>query len=421
MYNILNFRRKKNRDYNMDSSGIIHMASMNKNYSNTFRISITLNEKVDKEILQKALDNITPRFPTIVAGIRRGWFNYYVSPVVNPPKVRKDSKTLSVMTKKMVKNCAMQVLYKDNKVSVEIFHSLTDGNGGVVFLNSLVAEYLTLRYNVQVQYSDRILNPYEGIKLEELSDSYLENLGKAEPANHENVFKIPGGDLEPDNNHIISRMYKTDEMLKVSRSYGVSLTTFITGVMAQSILELEEKMQSKKKIQIMVPVNLRKKFESKTLYNFSLYALPQLNHKDVKLSMEQLLDKLSGQLKSQFTKEHLQGQFTMNVKALNFWWFKILPLELKDMVLKFVYHMYGERNSCITVSNLGEITFPPELEKYIRGIECALMPRRNAPYNCGIVSFNGNLCISLSRKGIGCGLEEIFYRKTDEFRNLVLG
>ncbi len=413
MTNEIYLKKDKNGNYAMDSSGIIHMASMNKNYSNTFRISFMLNEKVDKDILQKALNNITPRFPTIVAGIRRGWFNYYVSPVIDPPKVRKDRKTLSVMTKQMVKDCAMQVLYRDNKISVEIFHSLTDGNGGVVFLNSLVAEYLNIRHAVVVPYSDRILNPYEEIKKEELRDDYMSYLGKAEKANREKVFKIPGGDVSADRSQVITRTYKTEDLLEASHKYGVSLTTFITGVMAKSILELQEKQQSKKKIQIMVPVNLRRKFESKTLSNFSLYALPQLNYGDAKLTLEQLLDKLSNQLSQQFSKEHLQGQFTTNVNALNYWWFKYLPLEIKDKVLKLVYHLYGERNSCLSISNLGEIVFPKELEKYIQGIECALTPRRNAPYNCGIVSYNGNISISMSKKGRGCGLEDIFYGSID--------
>ena len=95
------------KKYPLDMSGAIHLASMTKRYSNFFRMTLTLNEDIIPEILQVAFDRVAPRFPTIVAGVRMGFFNFYLKPVEQAPLVKKDEEILPVMTKKMIRECAM--------------------------------------------------------------------------------------------------------------------------------------------------------------------------------------------------------------------------------------------------------------------------------------------------------------------------
>jgi len=408
--------------YALDSSGILHMASMNKRYTNTFRISVRLKEKVDPKILQQAFQNISPRFPTIVAGIKKGWFQYFVVPAEKIPKVKKDKKYLSTMSGSMIKNCAMQVLYKDETISVEIFHSLTDGIGGTIFVNSLVAEYLSLRYSLRVPYSDNVFNPVDEVPVEELTDGYLEYLGdKPSRAKPEYSYKIPGDDYYSNDSFVVSKDYSTKEMVELAHYYGVSLTTLLTVVMVKSIAQVQEKKKnSGKAIKIMIPVNLRNKFESKTLYNFTIYALPRINADKCKMEFEQLINNLSEQLKKQFSKEHLQREFTKNVNAQNYWWFKILPVSMKAIVLKQVYRVFGEKNASISISNFGEVRLPDEIKKYIHSFECALTPRTHSPYNCGVISYNGRLNICFSKKGDGCGFENVFFSNADQLKNAVI-
>lgn len=405
--------RKK---YPLDSSASIHLASLKKEYSNTFRFSATLSEAVNPDILQKAFDNIAGRFPTIVAGIKSGFFNYYITPVDKAPAIKQDEACLKTMTRKEIRECAIQVLYSEKEIAVETFHALTDGNGGTIFLSTLVAEYISLCHGVTVEYSDKIFDPKEPVKECELVDDYISYSGTSKnETDKQTVYQIPG-DTEPESkNTIISKTYKIQDLLDTARSYGVSLTTFLTAVMADSILQLQKKRPSQKKntVKILVSANLRKKFESSTLYNFSLYALPHIMPREKDYNFKEILQHFSTQLKKQLSAEYLQNTFTMNTKYMNWWLFKILPLPVKHAILKFVYHRYGERNSCISVSNLGEVSFPKEIKPYIDKISCILTPRRNAPYNCGLISYNGRLHINISRKGKGCGLEEIFYNKLE--------
>ena len=393
--------RKK---YPLDSSASIHLASLKKEYSNTFRFSATLSEAVNPTILQTAFDNIAGRFPTIVAGIKSGFFNYYITPVDKAPAVKQDEACLKTMTRKEIRECALQVMYRDREISVETFHALTDGNGGTIFLSTMVAEYISLCHGVTVEYSDKIFNPNDPVRECELVDDYISYSGKSKnETDKQTVYQIPGDSTAEDKNHVFSKTYKVQDLLDTARSYGVSLTTFLTAVMADSILQLQKKRPARKKntVKILVSANLRKKFESSTLYNFSLYALPHIIPREKDYNFKEILQHFATQLKNQLSAEYLQNTFTMNT------------LPVKHAILKFVYHRYGERNSCISVSNLGEVSFPKEIKPYIDKISCILTPRRNAPYNCGLISYNGRLHINISRKGKGCGLEEIFYNKLE--------
>ena len=76
--------------YPLDNSAIIHLAALRKEYTNAFRVAITLKEPVCVQTLQAALTHITPRFPTVIAGMKRGLFQYEVVPVSTPPQVQKE-------------------------------------------------------------------------------------------------------------------------------------------------------------------------------------------------------------------------------------------------------------------------------------------------------------------------------------------
>ena len=74
-----------------------------------------------------------------------------------------------------------------------------------------------------------------------------------------------------------------DKLLEIARSNNVSVTEYVVSVYLFSLqkIYLEEKEKVKKQnrgvLRIEVPVNLRKKFPSKTMRNFSLFVLPEID------------------------------------------------------------------------------------------------------------------------------------------------
>ena len=62
----------------LDNAALIFPAIRRRNWNNVFRQSITLTEPVDPALLQRAVDQLMPRFPSFYLRLRRGVFWYHV-------------------------------------------------------------------------------------------------------------------------------------------------------------------------------------------------------------------------------------------------------------------------------------------------------------------------------------------------------
>lgn len=60
---------------------------------------------------------------------------------------------------------------------MEFFHALTDGNGALTFVKTLVTEYITQKYGVEIPNEDGVLCRLEAPSDEELEDSFLKFSG----------------------------------------------------------------------------------------------------------------------------------------------------------------------------------------------------------------------------------------------------
>ena len=408
--------RTENKIYPLDSSAVIHLASRREDYTNSFRISVTLTEDVRPSILQKALDHIRADFPTIIAGIRRGKFQYEVVPADSSPLVRLDREYLACMDEEMIRSCAMRVLYREKQIAVEIFHALTDGYGGLIFVRALVMEYLFLKHGVTIGKTGIKCLEERGDGEGEVRDDFLTYAGtKTASFNHRKVYCLTEScGKEGQKNIVTTGIYEVKEILDIAHSFGVSLTTFLTAVMVSSVIEMEtnsRRPEEYEPIQIMVPVNLRRKFKSSSIRNFSLYALPCVRTSEFLQPFQTLVTKINGQLKQQLSREHLAGMISTNVRLQKMRIIRDIPLNIKESVLRLCFRYFGERNSCLTLSNLGEVSFPEEVQSYVERVELILSPRRNAPYNCGLASYRGKLYINFIRRSGKGELERIFFQR----------
>lgn len=91
--------------------------------------------------------------------------------------------------------------------------------------------------------------------------------------------------------------------------------------------------------------------------------------------------------------------------------FRILPIRVKCGLMRLAYSFFGESNSSMTMSNLGNIALPECMTPYVESFRLTMMPRVRSPYNCGMYSYQGNFHINLCRFPMESQLEEIFSRK----------
>lgn len=401
----------------IDNSAILYLALIRKDHTNTYRFTMKLKEAICPETLQKAVDHIYRRFPTIIAGFQFGVFRGYQVPVAVPPQVQPDPGCLITMSKEEIKRCAFRVYYRDSDIIMEAFHALTDGYGAVACFTTLVAEYLRLKHGIQIPVCETLVDPEQSPSLRELEDAYLQyEEGKPLHLPSRYAYQLPGGNSVRDAIYSHTVRIPADQILDAARTHGVSITALIGTAMACAIMEVQQKETTTptKPVRIMVPVDLRRMFPSRTFRNFILYVLPTLEPEDRKKPLQELLRSFAVQIQSQLDQSRMASIMAYNVRTQRAWYFQLIPLSLKLAFMRLAYHYFGESNSSITMTNLGNVRLPEQMRPFVEGIEVLLTPRARSPYNCGIISCNSQLSIHVSRFRKESEFEEIFQKKLTE-------
>ena len=399
----------------LDNAANIYPAARNRSWTNIFRLSVTFNDEIDPQILQSSLDRVVLRFPSLAARLRTGLFWYYIEQIPKAPAVINEGDvTFTRMTFSDIKKCAFRVLYYKNRMSVEIFHSMTDGNGGLVFVKTLAAEYVRERYGENVPCDNGILDLNEKPKATELEDSFNKYVSTVNPGWSEpDAYQLKGTREEDGLNHIVSGTLEASEIIALAKSYGVTVTTFLAAVMMKSIYDIQnEKVPNRKKrknVKVLIPVNLRKLLPSETMRNFAQYITPEIDPRLGDYTLEEMISVIHHKMGLDLNPKTMSAKFTPNVRSAQLKLLRIMPLFIKNFAMKLVYSAVGERKTSICMSNLGVVTIPPEMEKHISRIDFLLGVQAEIPCICGVLSYNGKLYINFTRKIAESDLERNFF------------
>ena len=97
------------------------------------------------ELLQMALTFAIRRFPSFATTLKKGFFWHYLDTAKRRFTVEPERDIPCRPIKVSASGSqSFRVLYYGRRISVEFFHVLTDGTGGMTFLKVLLAEYLRL-------------------------------------------------------------------------------------------------------------------------------------------------------------------------------------------------------------------------------------------------------------------------------------
>lgn len=399
----------------LDNAAKIYPAARSHNWTNAFRLSATLKEEVDTKVLQSALDVTIRRFPSLGTRLRKGLFWYYLQQVSHAPAIRQEmSYPLTRMTRKDLRDCALRVIVYHNRIAVEFFHSLTDGNGGVIFLKALLAEYLQQKYHLVIPAEHGVVGRLEEPSPEELEDSFLKYAGPVCASRRENNAWHLKGTPEPDGFlNVTCFQLPVAQVLEQAHHYCVSMTTFLSAALMQAILNLQAQQipnrRYRKYVRLLIPVNLRRLFPSKSIRNFALYTTPEVDPKLGDYSFEELCQIIQHRMALDVTPKQMSARIATNVKSERVFLLKITPLFIKNLVMKAVFLAVGERKSCLCLSNLGQVTLPKEMEDYVERMDFILSSQAMSPHNCGVLSYGDTLYINFTRNIVEPNLEREFF------------
>jgi hypothetical protein len=405
--------------YRLDNAALIFPAVMRKNWNNVFRVSVTLKDKVDPDILNRAAEDLLPRFPTIFVRLRTGFFWYYLETVAEAPKAEEDyAWPLTPMTRRKLKKCCIRILYWQNRIAVEFFHSVTDGTGGMTFVQNLAARYLALKEGIEIPAEGRILDPKETPKAEETRDCFQLCGAKASVSRAEaNAYRLRGNPEEDLFRHIVTGVVPTGMLLEKAHEQGVTVTAYLAAVMAEAVLarQREDRKPGRwRHIKITIPVNLRKTFGLETLRNFTLAVNIGFDPRLGEYSHEEICRLMYHQLAAETIPQRMAGRVSTNVELQRSLPLRLVPLPLKTLAMRLVYALSGESKGCLNISNMGVVTLPEVMTPYVDRFDFMIGVQYSYPNNCSVVSWNGKTYISMIRGIQESELERLFFSRLVE-------
>lgn len=387
----------------LDNAAKIYPAARRQDWTNIFRLSATLTEPVDTVILKAALDTAVLRFPSIAARLRRGAFWYYLQQVSHAPDIQEEnSYPLVRMGRKELRKCAFRVIVYKNRIAVEFFHSLTDGNGALIFLKSLVAEYLMLKHGIQIPAQQGVLNCHEPPRPEELEDTFQNHVGPVQaPREKDNAWRMKGTPAPDGFLHLTCMHLPVEQVKKKAKEYGVSVTVFLASAMMMAIQNLQSEhissQKRRKHIKLHIPVDLRPMFPSQSLRNFVLYATPSIDPRLGHYDFGEICSAVRHQLGLAVNAKYMSSLIATNVSSERLLIVKLMPLFLKNLAMKIAFNIVGERKSCLSLSNLGVVQVPDAMVPFVQRFDFILGTQATAPHNCGILTYGDTLYINLIR------------------------
>jgi NRPS condensation-like uncharacterized protein len=164
-------------------------------------------------------------------------------------------------------------------------------------------------------------------------------------------------------------------------------------------------------IRIIVPKNLRKLFDSKTMRNFALFIWPSIDPRLGHYSFDELLEIAHHSMKLGNTPKPYLSDIARNVRSERNLLLRLLPRKMKDILLAWAFNAFGEKPSSGSVSNLGVVHMPDEIAGHIERFEIIPAPGPISTCNCCIIGFKNHVAITFGRTIRETEVEKFFFRK----------
>ncbi len=403
--------------YKLDLSAIVYPTLQRRDFSSVYRLSVLLKQPVNPDILQKAVDMALPRFPTYKSAIRKGLFWRYLEPNNRPgPFVSPDIKNPCMpMPFKANNRYLLRIYYYERRIALEVHHSLGDGTGGMCVLQTIVAQYLRL-LGAEIGCGGFVLDIREEPDPEELEDAYMRysNARVRPPRPSEKTYRVRGTKEPFYTLNIIDGIMSVSEVTKIAKeTYHVTITEYLNAVLLYALLRKQEAEKPFRlyPARIAMPVNLRRFFPSKTLRNFITMIYPAIDPRLGDYSFEEIVRHVHHYMQYYINEKFLRGDITTNAATQKNPLIRIVPLFLKDFVVRLFYTRVQDKNSSAGLTNMGALKVPEDMAPYLERFDIYMGQPFSRRTNCAIISFQDTLTVNFASSIREADVEQYFFRK----------
>lgn len=402
-----------NNWYRLDNAAKIYPAISSPSRGSVFRAAVQLKKEIDPSILQEALILTLPRFPSLAVKMKKGLFWYYFETNPDIPEViAEKAPPCRSINMDETKGFLFRVCYYKKRISLELFHALTDGTGALTFLKSLVFQYLTLS-GCEVYSEGMVLDCEMHPTAGETEDSFGKYYDPRIRSKwmEEKAYQICGSRRTPGYAGIVHGIIPADCFIALAKKNNATVTEYITALIIYSIYAAQLKGRGcHTPVKVSVPVNLRNYFASRTLRNFSSYVNIGFSFTENEYTFEQVLETIVQKMKNEVQKDKLIEKISANVKAEKNIFMRLAPLVVKNVVLKKAYDAFGEKLNTCTLSNLGIIRIPKSMEEYIDRFEFVLGPPVMNMISSSVCTCKNDLIITFTKILFETDIERFFFR-----------
>lgn len=412
-------RREPKVWYKLDLSAIVYPTLQRRDFSSVYRLSVVLKEEVQPDVLQQAVDIALKRFPTYKTAIRKGLFWRYLEPNNRPgPFVQKDIRNFCMpMPFKAGSRYLLRVYYYDRRISLEAHHCLGDGTGGMCVLQTITAVYLRLLGH-SVSSGGFVLDVNGTPDPEELEDAYMRyaNAKVCPPRPGEKTYRVRGTREPFYTFNIIDGIMSVREVMEVAKKYDATITEYLNSVLLYALLKKQQSEWHLKlrPVKIAMPVNLRRFFPSKTLRNFITMVYPSIDPRLGEYSFEEIVKQVHNYMRYYINEKFLRGDITTNASTQRNPFIRVVPLFVKDFVVRQFYTRVQDKNSSAGLTNMGALKVPEDMKPYIERFDIYMGQPFSSRTNCAIISFEDTLTINFASNIMETDVERYFFRKLVE-------
>lgn len=352
--------------YKLDNAATIVPSTARGSDTRVFRIVCELNDEVDKETLQNALDMTMDEFPHFNVVLRKGLFWYYLDSTDKTCEVTEDSlPECAPMYFPGRHNLLYRVTYFKKRINLEMFHALADGTGAITFLKALVINYLNIAHSLDVDGIKDNLSTAEEKQDDAFKQFYSKekfiDLVKHTP--RKRAYQIRQYRDENLRAHLIEGSVMADKFMELSHELGTTAGILSVSLFIEAIIDTMPR-SSKKPVIISVPVNLRQYFSSATTRNF--FGVVAISY-DTSLydgTIQSITSVVKEKFKAELDPENIRKMMNGFSELERNLLLKMVPLFIKDPIINFFVHN-TKLGTTATLSNLGKIEMPEELSEYI--------------------------------------------------------
>jgi NRPS condensation-like uncharacterized protein len=374
-----------------------------------FRISCELDQIVSMAHLQQALDLTIDDFPLYRCVLKRGLFWYYLEESNIQPKVSPEAKAVCApiyMGKKS--DLLFRVSFYRKRINLEVFHALADGTGALLFLQTLICHYLTIKSD---DFTGIVLanehSSLSSVRENSFDKYFIGGMRKIKkPGKPKKAYQIRGTRLSENRMQLIEGVMSTHSVLREAHKYQTTLTVFLASLF---IYAIGSEMKAKKRIHpvvLAIPVNLRQYFQSVTARNFFSYINIGYRFEKHTDPLSQVIRDTEKLFKEQLTAENLNDVSNKYLAIEQNMLSRIILLPIKDLILRLASRL-AKRQSTSSLSNLGIITMPPEFDGIIHSF--SFCTNANRP-QMNVCSYKDVLTVSISSPFRETDIQKNFFR-----------